>query len=228
MKAEAYLINPAQRKIERVEIDPDETKDYYRHLECENDGFCLGHMFTGEPVYVAENSMRKPNRHFFQVLDEDDGLQPLPGNGLMTGRDRYTRGGDNAGLHPIEMTIEELAKRIRFMTRARADAWAARQARRPAFIINGEVIQTFEQVWRQMPDAPDQPPVRLLCKMPGDTEYGEALATLMGPFGTVWQAIDCARGTKRARDEKRLTLGALLDHEGGLLLTKEQLAEVIA
>lgn len=226
MKIEAYVITTAKRQIDRVEIEADGTADYYRYLECEKDGFCLGHIFDGDPLYIAENGLRKPSRNFFQVVDKGHDLQPLPGNGLMTGRDRYTRGGDNAGNHPIQMTITELHSRIRWMSRAQADAWAAQRGREGAVTINGEIMQTWEQFWRDMPEAPDEPPVRLFSRISGT---GKGFGLDFSPFRTVWAAIDFARSVNPpgVEESEQIILGSLVDDKMGLLLTQAQLAEII-
>ena len=80
-----------------------------------------------------------------------------------------------------------------------------------------------------MPEAPDEPPVRLFSRMSGT---GRGFHLDQALFRTVWAALDFARSVKSLKSpgvEKsgQLVLGSLVDDKMGLLLTQAQLAEII-
>lgn len=198
MTAKAYWINAAMREITEITFDDTSgsTADMRTLIGCEDTGFCLGWMFNGDPLYVDDKGLFKPQRHFFQIVDRAD-PQPLPGNGLMTGRDRMEEGS-----YDPRMSLAQLRGKIRFLSRAQADAWAVRHAKQASTLINGEPIETWEQTWRQMPYAAEEPEIRMILP------DGQATAK------TVWEAIEYARVLPR------LSLKAITDAAGVMLLSE--------
>lgn len=223
MTAKAYQIDAAAREIREVEWDDTGIVDIRRFLNCGDSGFGVGWMFAGEPVYIDDKGLLKPSRHFFQVINFDvrgGASTPLAGNGLYTGRDLYKPNGDSAGAAPPRMSIEEFREKIRFLSRAQADAWSVIHAKESCTSINGQTVQTWEQFWREVPIPEGLPNVVLRLDGPDGTTNVA--------FPTVWDAIDRARLLRDFRPLGAWKHGALISPDLTVLLTADDITRVLA
>jgi hypothetical protein len=128
-----YLIDPESRTIS-------ETTYNYANISKIIDGdlICHGHSWpNGDVLFVDDNGLLKPQRHFFRVRTRLDG-QPLPGKGLVVGPDNETDS------DPPGQTIDDLRRTIEWVTREQFVAWANAQTR-PAVAINGEPAALWDE-----------------------------------------------------------------------------------
>jgi len=113
---------------------------------------------TGETLYVDEEGLFKPQRHFFRLRQRADG-QPLAGNGVVVGREVEDADG---GYHtePPSFSAEALSRDVQFLSREQADAWAKANASEPAVSIlfagpdgkpETEVLERFGHLYQEMP-----------------------------------------------------------------------------
>lgn len=121
-----YLIDPEKKTISEVEYN---YADIGQLLGC--DLICHGHSWpNGDVLFVDDNGLMAPQRHFFRVRTRLDG-QPLPGKGLVVGPD------NPLDSDPPGQTIEQLERSIEWITREQFVEWASQQTV-PACTINGE------------------------------------------------------------------------------------------
>jgi Domain of unknown function (DUF3846) len=83
----------------------------------------------GDVVFVDDEGLFKVKKGFFRIRGVD---QPMAGNGVMVGPDRYDAHGEYLGNDAPTLTLAQVAALVRFMTRAQVDAWAKANASEPA------------------------------------------------------------------------------------------------
>lgn len=118
----AHLIAPANRTLTTVELpdSKDRLTAIYRHLQC--DTFDVATLPNGDTVYVDDEGLLKPMKHFFAVRGMPE---PFAGRGLVMGID--SRG------HSVNPTISlaELTHHIKFIELITKDVALVRDARNP-------------------------------------------------------------------------------------------------
>lgn len=119
---------------------------------------------TGDVLYVDEEGLLKPQSHFFTIAVRRDG-QPLPGNGVIVGRE--VEDDSPQGFHtlPPTLTVDELRSMVQFRSHAQAQSWAKANASepsttvtyiRPDGTVQSEVTSRFGEIYAQIPEkAPD-------------------------------------------------------------------------
>ena len=154
----AYLIDSTAREIREVEYHQNQKPTLQDHVG----GYIeLAYNWsTGEVCYVDEEGLFKPQTGGYWLKGRPD--QPMVGNGIVVGAENVNEEGDFLGTLPPSITIEQLRREVRFITRAEIDAWA-KGNRSPgvAFtnfgndgVATTEVIATMEQVFSEMPKPP--------------------------------------------------------------------------
>lgn len=113
---------------------------------------------NGDAVMVDDDGLYKPQTGWF-MLEGDN--QPLAGNGVIVGRDKYSKSPDGELIEEagdVASTPEEMAKLIRFVDRAFVDSWARANASDPALTIidrNGTTVHdTMGRLFGAVPPAP--------------------------------------------------------------------------
>ena len=109
---------------------------------------------SDDTLYVDEEGTFKVKDGFFRI---DGYEQPLAGNGLLVGLEYGA--GDDVGTFPPSTTIEELQTKVRFLTRAQADAWGKANASEPAVSFTSfgpegaetTVHKRFGKLFNEMP-----------------------------------------------------------------------------
>jgi hypothetical protein len=139
---QGYLIDPEAKTISAVEYNYSNIAEL---IDC--DLFCHGHSWpNGDVLFVDDNGLLKPQRHFFRVRTRLDG-QPLPGKGLVVGPDNATDS------DPPGQSIDDLRRTIEWITREQFVAWAKAQTR-AAVTINGEAVTFWDEfIASSAPDA---------------------------------------------------------------------------
>ena len=117
---------------------------------------------TGDVLFVDEEGLFKPQANFFMVADNP---QPLAGNGVVVGKERYDHDGEYLGTDDPAITVEQLTAQVRFRSRAQADAWGKANASEPASsiivwdkdgIIKREVFARYGSVFADIPRPADE------------------------------------------------------------------------
>jgi uncharacterized protein DUF3846 len=118
----AILIDAAKREIR--EIDNDGLKT----LQAAVGGYIeTAYAWeNGDVLFVDEEGMFKPQADFFRVPMRSD--QPLAGNGVVVGKERYDGEGEYLGTEDPAITVAELRELVEFRDRAQVDAWAKANA----------------------------------------------------------------------------------------------------
>jgi hypothetical protein len=88
---------------------------------------------SGDVLFVDEEGMRKPQRYFFRLRRRGD--QPLAGNGVVVGPERYGDDGEYLGTDDVTLDLACLREAVTFLTRDQADAWAKGNASEPATVF---------------------------------------------------------------------------------------------
>jgi hypothetical protein len=158
----AWLIDSAARAVREVE---------FREGAAINDPLSLqsligGYIETawswpnGDVLFVDEEGLLKPQRHFFRLTLRRDGL-PFGGNGIVVGRE--VEDDSRVGYHtePPAITREALCAIVQFLDRDQAEAWGKANASEPAGGVYGvdpdgrvrhEVFMRFGELFRDMPE----------------------------------------------------------------------------
>ena len=118
---------------------------------------------SGEVLFVDDEGLFKPKGGFFRI----EGIeQPLAGNRVLVGRDRYDREGEYLDSADPIVTVADLSAIVRFLSRAEADAWAKANASEPASVAifvdqdgttGRRVLGRFGALFAQMPPEPTTP-----------------------------------------------------------------------
>jgi hypothetical protein len=128
----AYLIDVAERDVRAVEYEMDGATTLqtliggYIEIACSWE--------NGDVLFVDEEGLFKPQRHFFRIDARPD--QPMAGNGVLVGREITDDQGEYVRTEPPTMSIEELRAKVQFIGRSQADAWAKGNASEPASTIS--------------------------------------------------------------------------------------------
>jgi hypothetical protein len=124
------LIDAAAREIREVEWTESMASpiSLQKHIGGSLEAACMWP--SGDVLYVDEDGLAKPQRYFFRIDTRPD--QPMPGNGIVVGRERYDSMGDYLGTDNPQITVEALRGIVRFLSRAQVDAWAKGNASDPA------------------------------------------------------------------------------------------------
>lgn len=154
-----YLIDAAARTVTEIEIDG------LKGLQAAVGGYiCQAFSWpTGETLYVDDEGLFKPQQHFFRFEGRDD--QPLAGNGVVVGPERYDDEGEYVATDPPTFPIDEVRRRVSFRTRDQVDAWGKANASEPAQTITytnergevvTEVLARFGSLFGDMPRPADE------------------------------------------------------------------------
>lgn len=150
----AILIDAANREIREIEYSG--TYGDPRSLQNIIGGYIeLAWTFdNGDVLFVDEEGMFKPQRHFFRLSGYPNG-RPFAGSGVIVGSEQYNKHGDYLHTDPPASKIPNLSRMVTFLDRAQADSWARGNASEPECVIyaNGErtVITRTRDVWGAMP-----------------------------------------------------------------------------
>jgi hypothetical protein len=110
-------------------------------------------------LYVVEVGLLKPQSHFFRILPRPDG-QPLPGRGVVVGKEQVARNADGYITLPPTLSIDDVRSAVQFMTYEQAQAWAKGNASEPAVTVTSvhqsgrvtnEVVARFGKLYRDIP-----------------------------------------------------------------------------
>jgi hypothetical protein len=149
----AWLIDVAAREIRAVEVDGLASWQKLVGGPIE----LAWQWDTGDVLYVDEEGLFKPQRHFFRLADRGD--YPFAGNGLVIGRELIDDEGEYLGVDNTAVELATLQASVAFVTRAQADAWALGNASEPAVtfatVENGKVtIEVFARMGSVFADMP--------------------------------------------------------------------------
>jgi hypothetical protein len=118
---------------------------------------------TDDVLFVDEEGLFKPQRHFFRIAGRGD--QPLAGNGVVVGKERYDGEGNYLSTNDPRITVDELREQVTFRSRDQVDAWAKANASEPSASIttfdkDGEpvtrVIGHYGELFGAMPRPDDE------------------------------------------------------------------------
>ena len=125
MKQPAILIDSAAQEIRAVEYEG--LDDMRRLIGGGIDSACRWP--NGDVLYVDDEGLLKPQTGFFMIEGVD---QPLPGNGLLVGKEVEDFGSGKWWTEAPTITIEELRALVSFRTREQVEAWGKAHASEPA------------------------------------------------------------------------------------------------
>lgn len=149
----ALLIDSAAREIRAVEYE--DYKDLQRFV-----GGLIStarSWDTGDVLFVDDEGLFKAQRHFFRIKGYE---QPLPGNGVVVGPERYDDDGEYLGTDEPRISPGALKAEVRFLSREQADAWAKGNASEPSATVtfigddgkpHTEVISRYGELFGDMP-----------------------------------------------------------------------------
>jgi hypothetical protein len=145
----ALFIDAAKREILEVEYEQSKVDDGGPGKSLQD--HIGGYIETayawenGDVLFVDEEGLFKPQQHFFRIGERPD--QPLAGNGIVVGAERYDGEGEYLGTNDPTITPEALRATVEFRSRDQVEAWAKANASEPAGAIytvgkNGAVEKT--------------------------------------------------------------------------------------
>jgi hypothetical protein len=139
-----YYVDAAKRCI--MEVEYQDHRDIRALVtSAPNQSFTLGHFIGANTLYVCDNGLYSRLPGFFRLVGSPNN-QPIRGNGLLVGPETPD-GGDR----PPTITLANWKAHVEFLTWDEACAWVAARADKAAMSINGEVIMTWAEFWREVP-----------------------------------------------------------------------------
>lgn len=199
--SKAILIDVAAREVREIAIRTGEANglaDLHTHIGGYIESAWVWN--SGDVLYVDEEGLSKPQRHFFRLAQR--GAYPFAGNGVVVGPEECDEDGEYTRTLDTTRTVAELRAAVTFLTREQADAWAKGNASDPAatFLSVGpdgrvetEVIARMGRVFADMPKPADPEIVGTLGTHP---RYPGRLA-ILHPDG----ALSNTFGLGETRDE---------------------------
>lgn len=135
----AILIDADKREIRYVPCK--DYRDMKKHMP---GGICIGWVFrdtTGDVLYVDDEALLHKAKRAFRWKLRRDG-QPMMSHGLITGRDDIVE----TTLDP-EITLEQVAQYVEWLTVEEALSWFAAKADEPASYVTDGRTKTITSHW---------------------------------------------------------------------------------
>ena len=112
----ALLINSTERTV--TTVDYADYRDIQRYVGGPFAGACV--FDNGDALLVDDEGLYKDHEHYFFV----NGMaQPLAGNGLLTGRDHYSRKTGEESTLDVTTTPADMLQLVRWATLEQVRAW---------------------------------------------------------------------------------------------------------
>jgi len=153
--AKAILIDSAAREVREVEVSGG-----LGEIQEAVGGYIEAAFYhpKGDVLFIDEEGLLKAQAHFFRYAPRAD-PQPLGGNGIIIGAEKYDANGEFAGNDDVSVSVDEVRGLVQFLSREQADAWAKGNASEPfasfTFIEKGilhtEVTGRFGELFANMP-----------------------------------------------------------------------------